>query len=338
MKLVIKTVAALLLLAAASVQAQDLRSDHPEVYTVQKGDTLWDISGKFLQDPWFWPEIWHVNEQISNPHLIYPGDMLRLVYIDGQPRIVMDRGVVKLGPSVRSISHEDAITAIPLDEINEFFSQSRVVSQEELDAAPYMIAGPEKRILVAAGDQLYARGGFLDNVRLYQVFRPGEEYVDPDTGDVLGVRAEAKGLARYQSTHGEVTKLGLEESYKEISVGDVFLPLVQNNLDPELFPTVPEFDLQGVIISVEGGVANAGQFDVVAINRGSSHGLAAGSMLGILQKGEIVRDRIANDRVELPDEEAGMLMVFKSYDSMSFALILEALRPIAVGYPVTSDL
>jgi len=337
MKLVIRTTALLLALTAMGLQAQELRSDYPERYTVQKGDTLWDISGKFLQDPWYWPEIWHVNDQIANPHLIYPGDQLRLVYIDGQPRIMLDRGVVKLGPAIRSISHEEAISAIPLDEIRKFFSNTRVASQEELDNAPYMIAGPEKRILVAAGDSLYARGQFQDNVRMYQVYQPGDEYIDPETEEVLGVRADGKGLARYQSTHGEVATLGLEESYKEISIGDVFLPLVQEDFDSEIFPMIPEFSIDGTIIAVEGGVANAGQFDVVAINRGSNHGLNTGHLLGIKIKGETVRDRKAGDEVVLPDEEAGLMMVFKTHDQMAFGLVLESQRPLSVGYVVSDQ-
>lgn len=332
-------IAALLALTAIGMQAQaqELRSDHPDEYTVRTGDTLWDISGMFLQDPWLWPEIWHVNEQIANPHLIYPGDRLRLVYIDGQPRIVMDRGVVKLDPSIRAIRHEDAISAIPLNEISDFFTQTRVVTQEELDAAPYVVAGPERRILVSAGDRLYGRGQFLDGVRLYQVYNPGDEYIDPETNEVLGVRAEIKGLARYRSTKGEVTTLGLEESYKEVSVGDVFMPLVQDSLDSALFPSVPPFDIDGRIIAIEDGVVNAGQFDVVAINRGSDHGLSVGHMLGILQKGEIVRDRVAGDKIELPDEQAGLMMVFKTYKGMAFGLVLESQRPLSVGYTVSNE-
>ena len=337
MKLVIKLTAALLTMIAVGLQAQELRSDHPDEYIVQRGDTLWDISGRFLTDPWLWPEIWHVNEQIADPHLIYPGDLLRLVYVDGQPRIFLDRGVVRLGPEIRSISHHQAINSISLDEISSFFSRTRVVTQDELDDAPYMVAGPEARILVSAGDRIYGRGTFQDNVRAYQVYRPGEKYVDPETKDVLGVRAEAKGLARYQSTSGEIATLGLEESYKEISIGDVFLPLAQETLDPEIFPVIPDFDVEGSIISVEGGVQNAGQFDVVAINRGSDHGLDVGHLLGILQKGELVRDRIAGDKVTLPDEQAGLLMIFKTHERMSFGLILESIRPLAVGYSVTDD-
>jgi len=337
MKLVIRLTAALLTIIAVGLQAQELRSGHPDEYIVQRGDTLWDISGRFLANPWQWPEIWHVNEQIANPHLIYPGDRLRLVYVDGQPRLVVDRGVVKLGPAVRSISHQEAINAVPLDKVSNFFSRTRVVSKDELDDAPYMIAGPETRLLVAAGDRVYGRGTFQDNVRMYQVYQPGDEYIDPETKDVLGVRAEAKGIARYQSTSGEIATLGLEESYKEISIGDVFLPLNQESLDPEIFPTIPEFGVDGDIISVEGGVQHAGQFDVVAINRGSDHGLGIGHLLGILQKGGVVRDRIAGDTVELPNEQTGLLMIFKTEERMSFGLILESVRPIAVGDSISDE-
>ena len=337
MKLVIRLTAVLLTIAAVGLQAQELRTDHPDEYVVQRGDTLWDISGRFLTDPWLWPEIWHVNEQVANPHLIYPGDRLRLVYVDGRPQIVVDRGVVKLGPAVRSLSHQDAISAIPLDDIDSFFSRTRVVSQGELDDAPYMVSGSEARLLVTAGDTVYARGTFQDNVRMYQIYPLSDKYIDPETEEVLGVRADAKGLARYQSTNGEITALGLEESYREISVGDLFLPLSQEVLDPEIFPTIPTMEIDGRIIYVEDGVQNAGQFDVVAINRGYEQGLSVGHLLGILQKGEVVRDRIAGDKVELPPEQAGLLMIIKTEERMSFGLILESLRPLSVGDSVSDE-
>ena len=337
MKRLIKITVALIAFGAMSTQAQELRSDHPDRYTVQKGDTLWDISGMFLRDPWLWPEIWHANQQVANPHLIFPGDVLRLIYVDGQPRIVLDRGTVRLSPTIRSIRHEDAISAIPLDDVKEFFTKNRVVSQDELDAAPYMIAGPETRILVATGDRLYARGEFPAETQLYQVYKPGDEYIDPETENVLGVRAEATGLARFQSTKGEIGTMRLEESYKEVSIGDVFLPLAQDSFDSTLFPSIPGRAVDGSIIAVEGGVNNAGQFDVVAINLGNTDGMKVGDLLGILIKGETVRDRIANDKVELPDEQAGLLMVFQVFDDMAFGLVLESERALQVGYKVTSQ-
>ena len=337
MKQIIKLTAALVAFGAMGLQAQELRSDHPDRYTVQKGDTLWDISEKFLQQPWLWPEIWHANEQIANPHLIFPGDLLRLVYIDGEPRIVLDRGVVKLGPTIRATSHEDAISAIQLDEIREFFSNNRLATRDELDAAPYMIAGPEKRIIVGAGDRLYARGDIPEGSQVFQVYTPSGDYVDPDTDEVLGVRALATGLARFQTSNGEVSTMRLEESYREVSVGDVFLPLVQDSFASTIFPSIPSGDIEGTIISVEGGVTNAGQFDVVAFNLGQEDGLKVGDLLGVLIKGELVRDRIAKDKVALPDEQTGLLMVFKTHEKMSFGLILESERAIAVGYKVSSQ-
>ena len=320
-----------------SAQGQELRSDHPDEYVVQRGDTLWDISTVFLNEPWLWPEIWHVNTQIANPHLIYPGDRLRLVYIDGQPRISLDRGVVRLQPQIRSLSHEEAISSVPVEELADFFSRSRVISKAELEAAPYMIAGPEGRILVGANDRFYARGTFLNDVRFYQVFSPGEEYVDPDTDEVLGVQAQIKGLARYQSTRGEVTTLGLEESYREISIGDVLLPLEEEVFDGSIFPEVPGFAVNGQIIAIEDGVLKAGQFDIVAINRGENHGLDVGHLLSIWERGETIKDRKVGDKVVLPDEEVAMMMVVKTFDKMSFGLVLQSERPVSVGYKVNDE-
>ena len=320
-----------------SAQGQELRSDHPDEYVVQRGDTLWDISTVFLNEPWLWPEIWHVNTQIANPHLIYPGDRLRLVYIDGQPRISLDRGVVRLQPQIRSLSHEEAISSVPVEELADFFSRSRVISKAELEAAPYMIAGPEGRILGGANDRFYARGTFLNDVRFYQVFSPGEEYVDPDTDEVLGVQAQIKGLARYQSTRGEVTTLGLEESYREISIGDVLLPLEEEIFDGSIFPEVPGFAVNGQIIAIEDGVLKAGQFDIVAINRGENHGLDVGHLLSIWERGETIKDRKVGDKVVLPDEEVAMMMVVKTFDKMSFGLVLQSERPVSVGYKVNDE-
>ena len=328
---------ALCALGAMGLQAQELRSDHPDRYTVQKGDTLWDISGKFLRDPWLWPEIWHANDQIANPHLIFPGDVLRLIYIDGEPRIVLDRGTVKLSPTIRSTSHEDAISAIQLGEIKEFFTKNRVVTQDELDAAPYMIAGPETRIIVGGGDIAYARGEFPEGAKVFQTYTPSDKYVDPETDEVLGVRALATGLARFQSTSGEISTMRMEESYREVSIGDVFLPLAQPDFESTIFPTIPDADLDGTIIAVEGGGDNAAQYDVVAINLGANDDLGVGHLLGVSIKGETVRDRIANDKVDLPDVHAGVLMVFQVFDDMSFGLILESERAMSVGYVVTSE-
>lgn len=322
-----------LLLLPTLVFGQTVRDDRPQEYIVQRGDTLWDISAMFLEDPWVWPQIWYVNPQIENPHLIYPGDILRLRYVDGQPRLELARGssVVKLSPEMRELPTSQAIDSIPLEAIREFFSRTRVVDEETIEAAPYVVAGPQNRILVGAGDSLYARGDFPAGVQVYQIYRIGDEYRDPETREVIGIRAEYMGSARSPELTGDIGKLNVYESESEINVGDILLPLQQDELDPVIFPAVPDFNVSGEIIAVEGGVSHIGQLDVVALSEGRSAGLAPGHVLAIMQRGERVRDRVQGGTVQLPDEQAGVLMVFRSLDQMSFGLILEAEQPLAVG-------
>lgn len=320
-----------LLLLPNLVFAQIVRDDRPQEYIVQRGDTLWDISALFFEDPWVWPQIWYVNPQIENPHLIYPGDILRLRYVDGEPRLELSRGtsVVRLSPEMREMPSNQAIDSIPLDAIREFFSRTRVIDEETAESAPYVVAGPQNRILVGAGDNLYARGEFPQNV--YQIYRVGEDYRDPETRDVIGIRAQYMGSARAPEVTGDIAKLSVYESESEINIGDILLPLEQDQLDPVIFPAVPDSLVTGEIIAVEGGVSHIGQLDVVALNVGRDRGLAPGHVLAVMKRGERVRDRVQGGTVQLPDEQAGVLMIFRSLDRMSFGLILEAEQPLAVG-------
>src|SRR5690606_7440243 len=189
-----KSLLALLLVAASGLaQAQGLlRDGHPDSYTVVRGDTLWDISGKFLSKPWKWPEIWHVNPQVKNPHLIYPGDQLSLVYIDGQPRLMLNRGAsrgtVKLSPHVRSTPMAEAIPTIPLEAINSFLLSNRIVdSPAAFESAPYIVAGNAERVISGTGDRIYARGDFAAAESIYGIFRQGRTYLDPETEEFLGI-------------------------------------------------------------------------------------------------------------------------------------------------------
>ena len=325
-----------LCLISANLASQQLKTGHPDEYVVQKGDTLWDISAYFLENPWLWSEIWHANAQVANPHLIYPGDLLKLAYIDGQPRLVVDRGVVKLSPVIRETRHDEAISSIPLGSVREFFTRNRVLTSGELKTAPYVVSGPEGRIMVAAGDTLYARGPMQDGVSIYAIFKEGEKYRDPKTGDILGVRAEFKGRARYQNTSGEISRMEVIASTAGISLGDRLLPLEQDQFDPQLFPTIPQSVVTGEIISVEGGVSQIGVLDVVGINRGQDADLAVGHLLAIMEAGEVVRDRVEGGTVKLPDGQAGMLMLFKVYARMSFGLVLESKKALVVGHQVTN--
>ncbi len=318
-------------MAAAFAAEPPFKDSVPDTYTVKKGDTLWDISAFYLREPWLWPEIWHVNPQIKNPHLIYPGDVISLVYIDGQPRLTLNRGRnVKLSPQVRAMAHGEAIATLPLDAINSFLSRTRVVAPGELEAAPYVVAGQQKRIISGIGDDLYARGTFAGDDGTFGVYRQGDPYIDPDSEEVLGVRAQDVGAVQLKAVNGDVGTAGVLRSEQEIRIGDRLLPGEERKIDPVFYPSAPADTIDGVIIAVEGGVNNVGHLDVVAINRGERDGLAVGNMLAIYKRGETVADRIAEDTVTLPPERAGLVMIFRAFEKMSFGLVLNADRPLSV--------
>lgn len=314
-----------------------LKTNHPDEYTVKKGDTLWDISSTFLNSPWLWPEIWQVNPQIENPHLIYPGDLIRLVYMDGQPRLTLERtlklapGTTKLSPSVRVQSAEDAITTIPLDRIDAFMSHSRILETDLLENAPYMLAGPQGRVITGAGDSAYARGQFDANIENYGIYRKGKIYKDPDTKEILGLYAQGIGTVSVDKVDNDVATLAVVHAYEEVRPGDHLLPSEDRLVDSTFYPSAPDSEINGQIIDVEGGVTQVGKFNVVMINRGEREGLQIGNVLAIYKRGELVRDRVKGGVVQLPDERAGLAMVFRTFEKMSLAMVLEADRPLSVN-------
>lgn len=336
-KLLYALAATMLLLTSWAHAAPELRNDHPERYTVVKGDTLWDISGRFLKNPWYWPEIWHVNPQVANPHLIYPGDRLALVYIDGKPRVTKvtpGNGVVKLSPKVRSEPIDTPIPAIPLDAISSFLTDTRIVTPELISAAPYVLEGADGRIVIGAGDRLYARGEKpADKVG---VFRRSTEFVDPDTGEFLGLEARSIGRGDVVAENGDVLTVNLTRSSEEVRIGDRLLVNEDRRLTTTFVPSSPDDQIEGKMIAVDGGVTQIGQYNVVAINRGTREGLEAGNVMAILKSGNLVRDPVTNETIELPSERAGLLMVFQVYEKMSYGLILQATRPLSVGDKVTN--
>ena len=316
-----------------------LRDDHPDEYIVQRGDTLWDISGRFLAKPWLWPEIWHANPQIENPHLIYPGDRLTLVYIDGQPRLVLNRGtggVVKLGPQVRSSAREDAIPAIPLEEIAAFLTRSRIVEPDELQSAPYVIAGAHGHVITGAGDQLHARGAFPEGEVNFGVFRAGQLFTDPATGEVLGREALDIGGGRLLAVEEGIGTLSIERSGEEMRVMDRLLPAVEQKITATFYPSAPDEQIEGTIIAVEHGVNNVGRLDVVMLNRGERDGLEEGNVLAIHRTGELVRDPVTRELLRLPSAHAGVLMVFRVFEKMSYGLVLNATQPLRVSDQVSN--
>jgi hypothetical protein len=324
--------------------------DAPSSYVVQKGDTLWDISARYLTQPWYWPEIWYVNPEIKNPHLIYPGDTLRLVFDgSGQPQIRVERGnTVVLRPQIRSTPLDQAITAIPYEIVAAFMSKPSVVSKEEADRLPYVVAQRERRVIGGMGDEFYARNVDAAPGTRYSVVHLGERIRDPDGGDFLGWQGVYTGTARLtRAASGEgrdaLAKLALVESARETLDGD---RLVAENLEVPLdfVPHAPAQPVDGRIISVVDGVSSIGQYQVVIVNRGTKHGLEPGHVLSIWQHGEKVKDRGPSTdawskelrqpfarSVRLPNERAGLMMVFRAYERMSYGLVLAASDAMAVG-------
>ncbi|MFW2405714.1 MAG: LysM peptidoglycan-binding domain-containing protein [Gammaproteobacteria bacterium] len=321
---------------ATSLAAQSgvaLNPDHPDRYVVKRGDTLWDISAMFLRDPWYWPEIWQVNPQVQNPHLIYPGDVLVLVYVDGQPRIQLERsaesgGTDRLSPRIRSEDLDEAILTIPLTTIGPFLSKGTVLENKQIQKLPHIVAIRDGRLVAGAGNDVYVRGDVGDVNQGYSVVHIGEPLIDPDDGSIVGFQGIFVGEGTI-NRGGDPATLRIMQSQREALAGD---RLLEQNFDVPLqfIPRAPDSDIDGRIIHVTGGLALIGQYQVVVINRGENHGLDVGHVLSIWQTGETVRDRTAGGMVTLPDESAGTLMVFKTYERISYALIMEATSEIHI--------
>lgn len=331
-KSILGLLGACLLLGQAIAEEPEFQADYPDQYTVVKGDTLWDISNRFLRNPWMWPEIWHVNPQISNPHLIYPGDRISLVYLDGKPRLTLDTSnrVVKLSPEVRVLENDGAIPSIPLDEINNFLSRSRILTAEELEAAPHVVSGEAKRLVLGKGDRLYARGDFAPDIAAYGIYRKGDTYVDPDTGELLGVQAIDIGSGKMRALDDDIATLLMTRTTEEVRVGDRLLAEEERSIDSTFFPSAPASEVDAKIIAVEGGVTQVGKMDVVVINLGDREGMMVGNVLAVYKRGGIVKDRVKGDMVMLPDERAGLVMIFRTFEKLSLGLVLEAERPLAI--------
>lgn len=328
--------------SASEDLSEYLKADHPDVYEVVKGDTLWDISGRFLERPWLWPEIWRINPQIDNPHLIYPGDSIALVWVDGQPQLTLRRGdasrtykmtpsdTVSLKPQIRSTPLESAIPAIRLDAVQGFLVQNRIVDPDELSGAPYVVQGDSERLVLGAGDRVYVRGVLPDS-ESFNVVRRGPTYVDPDTGEVLGQEATYIGLAQAVGQDEDIATMTVQSSREEVQIGDRVLATEERRVDSTFFPSAPAEETSGQIISVFGGVSQVGQYDVVVINRGEREGLEVGNVMAIYKRGALARDRIANETIRLPSERSGLLMIFRVFEKLSYGLVLVTERPLSVS-------
>lgn len=365
-------------LVAGVVVAQDVsvRSDHPDEYTVVQGDTLWDIAGKFLDHPWQWPAIWHANRQIENPHLIYPGDKLSLAYIDGEPRLMLQRGreMVKLSPQAR-ITNRSAITAIPYHEISGFLTNVRLVSPQQYMAAPYVVSNEEGRLNSTKTDFTYARGlGGEAAGQRYAVMRLAHIYYrkddeirvgrDPGYGEFipqrdlyragerkpLFKRGEVVGYELYEVAEATLAKSGdpailyVETGLAAVKEGDLVLPVdsigYPDTFQPHALDTVPA----GLkVLAVQGDNRLVGHQKIVSIHGGSRHGIEPGTVFSAFRLGDTIRDDVKypkdswrdfktlkGDKVTLPAEFGAHIMVFRSFDEISYALVMQGPREVRV--------
>lgn len=369
----LRTVFAVALLTIASyAAAQQFREGHPDTYVVQRGDTLWDIAGRFLQRPWLWPEIWQANPQIANPHLIYPGDVISLAYLN--------RLAVAEGPRV-----EGPVPGIPLSEVEKFLKDLRVV--DSFEHLPYVVGLEEDRLRTADGDVAYVRGlAGAEPGQRYLVVRPSVRYtridrsgmccdlmqqedldyrghrhadfgrywsnvVFPDKGqEVLGyelVRVNAGTVTRGEVGGIEAATLLLDGKDVEVRVGDRVIPVDPRPYDLQFYPHPPRRQLEYgrlQVMAVADMLKTAGPRDVVAISGGAREGIDNGTVFSIWRRGSNVVDRVQNsldrpeytvdwqDKVRLPDEYAGHVMVFRTFDRVSYGLVMDSVKQTHVGY------
>ena len=335
---------AVLLAPALAEGDPELNPQHPESYVVVTGDTLWDISGKFLRFPWRWMELWRNNPQIENPNLIYPGDVIAVRLVDGKPVAEIVRGgamtrvsptgrggTIKLSPSIRTSALAEAIPTIPLDAIQPFLSHTRVVtSADVLDHAAYVVGHSDHRLAAAAGDSIYVRGIATDTPIHYGIYRVGHPCNRPsDPPVLLGVEATFVGEAELKRL-GDPATLLVTESVSEILSGDRLLPEQTLSFDRNFIPHAPEKPIEGHIIDILDGSPSVARLQAVVLDKGQEDGLGIGHVLMIYQSGDVATDPITHETINLPEEKAGLLMIFRVFDHVSYALILEAQKDMRI--------
>ncbi|HEX9450277.1 MAG TPA: LysM peptidoglycan-binding domain-containing protein [Burkholderiales bacterium] len=350
-----KSIISLLMMAAAwgfgSALADEIKlaENAPDRYVVVKGDTLWGISGKFLKDPWRWPDIWGLNkEEIKNPHWIYPGDVLVLDFTGKTPHLRKDGSggsasdgsdaewrlmEAKLNPTIRRQTLAiGAISSIPAASIQPFLVRPLVVGEEELNSAPTLVAGPENRVVLSAGDTAFAKGVVWEEQAGWSVFRPGRTLSDPDTKEVLGREAVYLGDARI-SEFGEVSTVLLTKAVQEIAPGDR-LAKTPSAQALSYVPHAPGSSIKGrVIAGPNDSVSEIGSKEIVIINRGSREGMEIGHVLALYRDRPSVTPANAVDpkeKIKLPPERYGMIFIFRVFDKVSYGLVLNSTRPVNV--------
>jgi hypothetical protein len=340
-------------------QTVQVNPDHPDQYTVQEGDTLWDISGKFLVDPWRWPEIWQVNSQINDPHLIYPGDIIRLSYDGESPILTVNRArnggrTVKLSPSVRENDRDKAIYTIPIDVIRQFLTRPLTISENEMDDWPYIVSSYEQHLVASPGVEIYVRGLDVSSIsKKYDIYRKGPQYISNSGGSrqTLGYEAIFVGEVQIRA-YGDPSTAIITSAVKEVMTGDRLIEQTDDEMFTSFIPSSPDSTIIGSIISAEGVLTEIGQYQVIVLDKGSADGVEVSNVFGVFQKGRIVNDKVMNTGksiddsdlidylgksksrgvpITLPEVRAGVIMVFRTFEQVSYALVMEALTPIHIN-------
>jgi len=365
-----------------------LKEDHPDTYTVVKGDTLWDISARFLAKPWLWPEVWQANPQIANPHLIYPGDLISLSYVNGEPRLsVSKRGEAesrakdKIEPNARSTPIEEIVPPIPLSAIKPFLGRPRLVSEKDYKKLPYVVALEEGRLQATSGQFAYVRGGNFKPGQMLAIVRPSMIYrevpakypwsdpprertaepISEDTGmtllslwnriefqptfwrsaEVLGYEVMELGSGKITRT-GDPSSLLITYSDVEIKAGDKIMPIEDYAYDTQFVPHPPKQTPDNMrVLALNNALSSVGRNQVVALSRGARDGVENGQVYAIFSPGEKIEDRVKyadndvrtvftphKDNVHLPEEFVGHLMIFRTFDRISYGLIMDGIRPV----------
>lgn len=341
-KLIISLICCLLPVAALAA-APEIRDNAPDRHIVVKGDTLWDISAKFFSDPWKWPQIWGLNkETIKDPHWIYPGNVVFLDRASGTLRIGAegDSGasgqpaspgasgaVVKLSPRVHSQeSKHSAIPSIPVGDIGPFLTRSLIMDKDILAKAPALVGTYEQRVILGNNDIAYVQGLSEADGTHWQIYRAGKSLLDPDTKEVLGHEAIYLGEAQVEK-FADVSTVRITKSIQEITKGD---RLVQpsGNAPDNYVPHAPASQVAARVISIYGGVSQGGQNTVITLNKGSRDGLENGHVLALTRKGETLKEK--GTTLSLPDVRYGLTFVFRTFDKVSYALVMQTRLPVAL--------
>ncbi|MCG6200718.1 LysM peptidoglycan-binding domain-containing protein [Psychromonas antarctica] len=352
-----KLISAFLLGVALSIGAFadqiTLKENHPETYTVVKGDTLWDISAHFLNTPWLWPRLWQANSQVANPHLIYPGDVLTLIWVDGEPKLARKQ-LKKLSPTPRLVEKSEAIPAISLAAISAFLSKDHIIDPALLADAPRLLGDAIATPRFFEGDVFYGQGKY-DKNKLYGVYRLGERYRDPVTAEFLGTELTFIGNSQVSknpnvTATSKITPHDFLKSAREARQGDLILPIPEYESMPAFFlPQPVPASTQGQILAALNNARAIGKWDVVVINKGKREKIQIGSMFSILQSGPgvlvnknniVYHDdadkfaQLSDSDLVIPAERVGELMVFKVYEKVSIALVMRSTNVMGAHYKI----